>query len=140
MDAKRFGFGAIVEWLLAAACVLAVLAAGALALREVRSVTTVTPVIARGVAAPAIVAPAAIPPGAISLPFLVFTDGKEVRVGESVSDVVARIGRGIGIPSVERGPNGERVTRVYEYRGRLFQLVFEPFATDEEPRLVAIYR
>ena len=140
MDAKRFGFGAIVEWLLAAGCVVAVLAAGAVVMRQVRTVATVTPVIAREAPAALIAAPAAIPPGAISLPFLVFTDGKEVRVGESLSDVVSRIGRGVGIPSVERAPNGERVTRAYEYGGRLFQLVFEPFARDEEPRLVAIYR
>lgn len=140
MDAKRFGVRALVEWLLAAACVVAILAAGALAVRQVRTVTTVTPVIAREAPAGLISTPAAIPPGAISLPFLVFNDGKEVRVGETLSDVVSRIGRGAGLPSIERAPNGERVTRVYEYRGRLFQLVFESSGGDEEPRVAAIYR
>jgi hypothetical protein len=140
MDATRFGVGAFLEWLLAAACVVAVLAAGAVLMREVRTVTTIPPVIAREVPVPAATAPAAIPPGAISLPLLVFSDGKEVRIGETLSAVVERLGRGVGVPAVERAPNGERVTRAYEYGGRLFQLVFEPFARDEEPRLVAIYR
>jgi hypothetical protein len=140
MDATRFGVGALVEWLLAAAGVVAVLALGTLTTRQIRAVTAVTPVIARE-APPAIEpAPAAVPPGAISLPMLVFSDGKEVRIGETLSEVVGRIGRGAGAPSVERSPNGERVTRAYEYGGRLFQLVFEPFAKDEEPRLAAIYR
>jgi hypothetical protein len=140
MDAKRFGLSALVEWLLAAAAVVAVLALGAVTMRQVRAVTAVTPVIAREVPPSATPAPAAVPPGAISLPMLVFSDGKEVRVGETLSEVVARIGRGAGAPSIERAPNGERVTRAYEYGGRLFQLVFEPFGRNEEPRLVAIYR
>jgi hypothetical protein len=140
MDATRFRVGALVEWLLAVACVVVLLASGAWLMRQVRTMSTMTPVIARETPTPATAAPAAIPPGAISLPLLVFADGKEVRVGETLSSVVERIGRGVGIPAVERAPNGERVTRAYEYGGRLFQLVFEPFARDEEPRLVAIYR
>jgi hypothetical protein len=139
MDATR-RLGAFLEWTLAAIAVVAALAAGAIVMRQVRTVTTVLPAMAVEAPAPRIAPPAAVPPGAISLPVLVFSDGKEVRVGESLSDVVSRIGRGAGAPAVERAPNGERVTRAYEYGGRLFQLVFEPFAKDEEPRLAAIYR
>jgi hypothetical protein len=139
MDATR-RLAALVEWILAAIAVVAVLAAGAIVMRQVRTVTTVLPAMASAAPAPLIAAPAAVPPGAISLPVLVFADGKEVRVGERLSDVVSRIGRGASAPIVERAPNGERVTRAYEYGGRLFQLVFEPFNKDEEPRLAAIYR
>ena len=139
MDATR-RLGAFLEWVVAAVTVVAVLAAGAIVMRQVRTVTTVIPAIAVEAPSPLIAAPAAIPPGAISLPVLVFADGKEVRVGETLSAVVSRFGRGAGAPVVERAPNGERVTRAYEYGGRLFQLVFEPFAKDEEPRLAAIYR
>jgi hypothetical protein len=140
MDATRLGFGAILEWVLAAAGVVAILTAGTFAIREVRSMRPVMPAMAREAPAPLIAAPAAIPPGAISLPFLLFPNGQDVRIGETLSAVIARIGSGVGIPTVERAPNGERVTRRYEYQGMLFQLVFEPFDKDEEPRLAAIYR
>ena len=139
MDATR-RLGAFLEWVLAAIAVVAVLAAGAIVMRQVRTVTTVLPAMASETQAPLIAAPAAIPPGAISLPVLVFADGKEVRLGETLSEVVSRIGRGAGTPVAERAPNGERVTRAYEYGGRFFQLVFEPFSKGEEPRLAAIYR
>ena len=139
MDATR-RLGAFLEWILAAIAVVAVLAAGAIVMRQVRTVTTVLPAMASEAQAPLIAAPASIPSGAISLPVLVFADGKEVRVGESLSEVMLRLGGGEGAPVVERAPNGERVTRAYEYGGRLFQLVFEPFSKDEEPRLAAIYR
>ena len=42
-------------------------------------------------------------------------------------------------PSLERGPNGERVTRFYERAGTRFVLVFEPFERNAEARVAAIY-
>lgn len=140
MDATRFRVGAVLEWLLAAAGVIALLAAGSLVVHQVRTVSAVTPVIAREVPASVVGAPASVPPGAISLPMLLFPDGKGVRLGETWSEVTARIGKGIGAPVAERVPNGERVVTRHEYAGTLFQLVFEPLARDEEPRLAAIYR
>ena len=41
--------------------------------------------------------------------------------------------------SVERAPNGERLTRFYEYAGTRFVLVFEPLRSEGEPRIAAIY-
>ena len=51
MEATRVRFGAIVEWAVAAAAIVAVVALASFADREVRTVSAVTPVIAREVAA-----------------------------------------------------------------------------------------
>ncbi len=142
MATARFGFGAIVEWAVAAAAIVATIVLGSFAKREVRTVTAVTPVIAREAPAPVVAPPAAIPPGAVSVPLLLLNDGREIRIGETVSEVARRLGRNAqtGAASVERAPHGERVTRTYNHGGIRFQLVFEPFAKGAEPRLAAIYR
>ena len=142
MDAARFGFGAIVEWAVAAAAILAVVALASFADREVRTVTAVTPVIAREASPQAIAPPAAIPPGAISVPLLLLGDGTNIKIGDTASQVAARLRRTAEStpPSVERAPHGERVTRTYEQQGLRFRLVFEPLDKGAEPRVAAIYR
>jgi hypothetical protein len=62
-------------------------------------------------------------------------------VGETLTQIATRLGREseVGVESVERAPNGERLTRFYEYAGSRFVLVFEPFQRDAEPRVAAIY-
>jgi len=142
MDAARFRFGAIVEWAVAAAAIVAVIALATFADREVRTVTAVTPVIAREASSPAIAPPAAIPPGAISVPLLLLGDGTKIDIGDAASEVAARLGRRAEIapPAVERAPHGERVTRTYELQGIRFRLVLEPLEKGAEPRVVAIYR
>ena len=142
MDAARFGFGAIVEWAVAAAAILAVVALASFADREVRTVTAVTPVIAREAPPQVIAPPAAIPPGAISVPLLLLSDGTKISVGEAASQVAARLPRNAEAApvSVERAPYGERVTRTYDHQGIRFRLVFEPFDEGSEPRVAAIYR
>ena len=142
MEATRFRFGAIVEWAVAAAAIVAVVALGSFAERQVRTVNAVTPVIAREVPAPFVTPPAAIPPGAVSLPMLVLNDGKDIHVGQTMSDVIAQIGTRAEVtePSMERVPHGQRVTRAYEHGGIRFRLVFEPFDKGAEPRVAAIYR
>ena len=142
MEATRFRFGAIVEWAVAAAAIVAVIALGSFAEREVRTVNAVTAVIAREVPASLVDPPAAIPPGSVSLPLLLLNDGKEIHIGETVSDVIARLGKRaeIAAPSIERVPSGERVTRAYEHGGIRFRLVFEPFDKGAEPRVAGIYR
>jgi hypothetical protein len=108
-------------------------------LRQLRP--TPTPTIAQ--AARPIVAsiPAAVPPRAVSVPVLPFLDGKEVRVGETVSTVATRLGRAAesGRQEIDRGSLGERLTRFYEYAGSRFILVFEPFERNGEARVAAIY-
>jgi hypothetical protein len=91
---------------------------------------------------PLIAPPAVIPAGAVSLPILVLSDGRDVRVGETFTEIAARIPRSaeVAAASVERAPNGERLTRTYDINGVRFRLVFEPFDRNAEPRLAAIYR
>jgi hypothetical protein len=142
MEATRVRVESVLEWALAAVCIVAALAVGSLVVREVRTVTAVsTSVIANEAPAPRPPAPAAVPPRAVSVPILLLPDGKAVRVGESLSDVAARLGRQAeaGAQSVERAPNGERLTRFYEHEGSRFVLVFEPFERDAEPQVAAIY-
>lgn len=144
MDALRmrtaFRFGPVVEWLVAAAFLLATVAVGSLIVRELRA-----PAAARApqpASRPLVTTtPAAIPARAVSVPVLPFLDGKEVRVGETAAAVAARLGRAAesGRQEVDRGALGERLTRFYEYGGSRFIIVFEPFERNGEPRVIAIY-
>ena len=40
---------------------------------------------------------------------------------------------------IDHAPNGERLTRFYDYGGRRFSLVFEAVGTIGDMRLTAIY-
>jgi hypothetical protein len=85
--------------------------------------------------------PAVIPPRAVSVPVLPFSDGKEMRLGETISAIAARFGRAAerGRQQVDRGALGDRLTRFYEYAGTRFIVVFEPFERNGEARVAAIY-
>ena len=141
MEATRSRFGAMLEWAVAAAFIMAVLAASSIVMREIRTVSAVLPVIAREAPAPVPPTPAGVPSRAVSVPVLLLSDGKDVRVGESLSAVAGRLGRQAeaGPQSIERAPNGERVTRFYEHWGTRFVLVFEPFERNAEARVAAIH-
>jgi hypothetical protein len=134
-------FESILEWVLAAACLVGLLAVGSLAMREFRSVSAVLPVIAREAPARTVSTPAGVPSRAVSVPVLLLADGKEVRVGETLSQIAQRLGREAeaGLQSIERAVYGERLTRFYEHAGVQFVLVFEPFERNGEPRIAAIY-
>lgn len=136
---SRLRLGPVFEWVVAALFLLATVFVGSMILRQLRP--TPTPTIAQ--AARPIVAsiPAAVPPRAVSVPVLPFLDGKEVRVGETVSTVATRLGRAAesGRQEIDRGSLGERLTRFYEYAGSRFILVFEPFERNGEARVAAIY-
>ena len=143
MDALRLRphlrLGPILEWLIAALFLAATVAVGSLILRQVR----VAPHVPIAEAARPLVAstPPAVPAGAVSVPVLPFLDGKEVRVGEPMAAVAARLGRAaeLGRQEIDRGNLGERLTRFYEYAGSRFILVFEPFERNGEARVAAIY-
>ena len=139
MDASRTGVRSVVEWVLAAGLLSGLVGLGSVALREVRTVSAVTPVIAREAAAQ--VPTANVPGGAVSVPVLLLSEALEIRVGDAAAEVLARLRgvRDLVTPSAERGPNGERQTRVMEFDGTRFVLVVEPFARDAEPRIAAIY-
>ena len=140
MDTGRVRVHAIAEWVIASAFIMAMLAGASVVVREIRTVS-VPPVMAREAPAPVRPTPAGIPSRAVSVPVLLLSDGKELRVGETVSAVDRLLGANADAapPSLERGPNGERVTRFYERAGTRFVLVFEPFERNAEARVAAIY-
>jgi len=139
MDATRARFGSLLEWILAAVCIVAILAIGSIAVREFRTVAAVTPVIAHEAALPD--PPAAVPSRAISVPMLLLPNGVELRVGDPVAEVVSRLGRQaeVAAPSIDRSAAGERVTRFYEQGGTRFVVVLEPFVDDAQVRVAGIY-
>lgn len=141
MDALRspFRFGPVFEWLVAAVFLLATIGVGSLIVRELTPAPRAAPA---PEALPLVASiPPAVPERAVSVTVLPFVDGKEIRVGESVSDVAARLGRAaeVGRQEVDQGRLGERLTRFYEYSGSRFIVVFEPFERDGEARVAAIY-
>lgn len=138
MERSRFRFGAsVVEWLLAAALLAAVLAVVATVVREIRTVRAIMPVSAREAAGPE--PPAGVPPRAVSVPLLVLLDGKEIRVGETIAEVTARLGNAqVGLDIVDRGARA-RLTRVYNYLGTEFTIIFERAGDGDEPRAAAIF-
>jgi hypothetical protein len=133
----RARIGSAVEWLIAAAFLLATVAVATLIVRELRT----TP---RAAAAPEPTTasmPAGVPTRAISVPVLLLLDGKEVRVGQSVDEVSRRLGRAaeVGRQLADRGALGERLTRFYDHNGTRFVLVFEPFERNGTLRVAGIY-
>lgn len=139
MDTTRTSLRGVAEWVVAAGILVALLAAGSVALREFRSVGAVTPVSDREAVAQ--VPTAAVPARAVSVPVLLLPDFLEIRVGDAAGAVMQRLARFAtpAPPSSEQGPNGERQTRILEYAGVRFVLVLEPFEQDTEPRVAAIY-
>ena len=140
MDALRVRVAPVLEWIVAAvflaATVLVIsLIFGVLhAPRPVLHAQTVARPVLTGI-------PAVVPDRAVSVPVLPFSDGREVRVGDTASAVAARLGRAAeqGRQYADQGAIGERLTRFYEYAGLRFILVFEPFERKGEPRVAAIY-
>jgi hypothetical protein len=133
----RARLGSALEWLIAAAFLLATVAVATLIVRELRT----SP---RAAAAPQ-PAVSSLPPGiptrAISVPVLLLLDGKEVRVGQSVDEVARVLGRAaeVGRQLADRGALGERLTRFYDHNGTRFVIVFEPFERNGGLRVAGIY-
>jgi hypothetical protein len=136
MDTVRGRFGSVLEWLVAAAFLLATLGVASLILQELRVSRRPPPPVES-----AALVPRAIPSRAVSVPILPLPDGKQVRVGDSFAAVAAALGRAAesGRQELDRGPIGERLTRFYEHAGTRFILVFEPFERNGESRVSGIY-
>jgi hypothetical protein len=137
---QRFRIPPAVEWLLAAGFLVSLAAAGTLVVRQLQAESPApdpTPVVRPFTTT----VPPSVPARAVSVPMLPFQDGKEVRVGDSLTAVAATLGRAAenGRQEVDRGRFGERLTRFYEYGGARFILVFEPFEAQSDARLAAIY-
>jgi hypothetical protein len=130
MDVVRARVGSAVEWVVAAAFLLATLAVGSLVLRELRAVASVGPEASRPTLEATLALPAHVPEKAVSVPLLILAPEKEIRVGDAASRVAAVLGREAetGVQQSDMGPTGERTTRFYDYSGTRFALVFEPAA------------
>jgi hypothetical protein len=145
MDAIRFRpriqWTAVMEWAVAASFLVATVAVGVLLFAQFRPMPVARAAAATSAQPPVDTIPAAVPARAVSVPLLPFVDGKEIRLGETVSAIALRLGRAAenGRQEVDRGSLGERLTRFYEYSGSRFVLVFEPFERNGEARVSAIY-
>jgi hypothetical protein len=135
MEAVRVRLGSVVEWAVAALFLLASVGVASLAMRELRASASVNAPVPVFTAA----APAGLTDRAVSVQHLLLSEGKDVRVGATLGDVVAALGRAAetGEERSDIGPLGERVTRFYDYAGTRFALVFEPVRG--ESRVTAIY-
>lgn len=140
MEATRARFGSAIEWVLAAVFIVAAAVIGSGVMRELRTVNAAVPVIAREASTPAVV-PAGVPPRAVSVPVLLLAGRKEVRVGDTASEIATLLGRSaeVGTQAVERAPFGDRLIRFYEYERTQFVLIFEPFEKGGEPKVAGIY-
>jgi hypothetical protein len=135
MEAVRVRLGSLVEWAVAALFLIASVGVASLAMRELRATASANPPVPAFSAA----APAGLTDRAVSVQHLLLSEGKEVRVGSTLSAVVATLGRSAetGEERADVGPLGERVTRFYDYAGTRFALVFEP--VQGQSRVTAIY-
>ena len=138
MDHGPSRLGAAAEWVVALAFLLATVLVAALIIGEMRAVHAP----ASPAAAPAAPAPQPEEPQSrVSVPSLLFLDGMQIKVGDSLAQVTAVLGAAAqsGADTVSRSPLGNRITRTYEHAGTRFVLVFEPFERDGPPRITAIY-
>jgi hypothetical protein len=139
MDATRARVSSLVEWLVALACILAVVAIGSMLMRDIGTVTTVAPVLAGEALLPD--PPATVPPRSVSVPVLSLPDGYALHVGDPAALLSAHL-RGdseVAPPAVDRTSSGERVTRFFAQNGQRFVVVLEPLAGDTEVRVASIY-
>ena len=142
MDALRVRVAPVLEWMIAAALLVATLTVGSFVVGALRRppplLRQATPQVARMAISDT---PSSVPDRAVSVPVLPFRDGREIRVGDTAAVVAARLGRAAesGRIDVDRGALGERMTRFYEYAGVRFIVVFEPFERNGDPRVAAIY-
>jgi hypothetical protein len=127
MDVVRTRVGSAVEWVVAAAFLLATLAVGSLVLRELRAAASAGPDPNPAIAAAATALPASLGPKAVSVPLLILAEGRELHIGDSAGRVADVLGREAetGVQQSDIGPSGERTTRFYDYSGTRFALVFE---------------
>jgi hypothetical protein len=142
VTAIRLRLESALEWGIAAAFLAATLAVASMIFQDLRGPGVLRAAEATRVdAAVVAVTPAAVPAGAVSVPVLPFSDGKEIRVGDTAADVAVRLGRAaeIGREEADLGRLGQRLTRFYQYAGFRFIVVYEPFERNGMPRVGAIY-
>jgi hypothetical protein len=139
MVAGRLRFASAGDTLAAVILLTATLGVGLLIIHELTSIRSAPPP-AQAPAAPA-ATPTSSPELSIAVSVLPLPDGQELRVGdpaEKVSRILAKAAE-VGLPRVERGRMGDRVTRRYEFGPVGFTLVMEAFERNGVMRVAAIY-
>ena len=139
MVVSRARVSSLLEWIAAATCIVGLMAIGSVIVRDVRTVSAVTPVIANeGVIADP---PSAVPARSVSVPVLLLSDGRELRVGDSATELTRRLGpEAEAAPrAIDRSPSGDRETRFYAQGGQWFAVVLQALAGDGQVRVSAIY-
>lgn len=126
MEMTRARLGSVLEWALAAGCILALAALGSLLFNQARR-ATLPQVNAEEFASVIPDAPAVIPPRAVSVPLLLLSNGAQLRVGETAGAIAAKLNTAwqIGADAWERTATGDRVVRAYYDGARYFLLVLE---------------
>jgi hypothetical protein len=139
--AARVHFSSLLEWVAAAALMGLIVMLGSIVIREFRNVSALMPVSARETSASVPASLVSVRPRMVSIPLLLLDRDKEIRIGDSRSQVESRLGDAgrVENETVERGAAGERLISTYQYGGRRFSLAFEPFEPGAEPRVSAIY-
>ena len=139
MVASRARVSSLLEWIAASAAIIAVIAVGSVLVRDLRTVSAVTPVIAHedAIADP----PAAVPTRSVSVPVLLLSDGSQLHVGDTVAEVTNRLGRDAEAAprAIDRTSSGDRETRFYAQGGQRFAVVLQALAGDGQVRVSAIY-
>jgi hypothetical protein len=139
MVARRARVSSLLEWIAAVAVISGLFALGSVLVRDLRTVSAVTPVIAHeeAIADP----PAAVPARSVSVPVLLLSDGAQLRVGDTVAELATRLGRDAEVAprAIDRTSSGERETRFYAQGGQRFAVVLQPLAGDGQVRVAAIY-
>jgi hypothetical protein len=139
MAATRARISSLFEWVIAAGCIVGVIAIGSVVMHDLPRVAAVAPVIAHEEPPPD--PPATVPPRSVSVPVILLPDGSELHVGDSVADVTSRLGTGAEVapPTTDRTSSGARVTRFYAHNGQRFAIVLQPLGADGQVRVSAIY-
>jgi hypothetical protein len=139
MVASRARVLSVLEWIAAIICIIGVMAIGSVLVRDLRTVSAVTPVIAHEEPIPD--PPAAVPARSVAVPMLLLSDGSALRVGDTVTDLSKRLGADAEVAprAIDRTAAGERETRFFARGGQRFAVVLEPLAGDGEARVGAIY-
>ena len=139
MVASRARVLALLEWIAASAVIVGLIAIGSVLVRDLRTVSAVTPVIAHEevIADP----PATVPARSVSVPVLLLSDGSELRVGDTAADLTRRLGaQSEAAPrAIDRTSSGDRETRFYAQGGQRFAVVLQALAGDGQIRVAAIY-
>ena len=139
MDATHPRFGPAAEWIVA---VLFLVATVGVTFMIVAEMTSIGRHVERAAPAPApAVVPAGLPALSIPVPRLRLSEGREIRLGDSLESVSSLLGREAetGEQVVEQGRMGTRLTRGYEFARIRFTIVFEPFERNGAFRVAGIY-